>query len=258
MTGFFRNIWKKWHLAVELTPLLILVITLKILSHLLGFEIISFNALFSSIIAASTFLIGFLISGVISDYKESEKLPGDLASSMEILFDEAYILDKKYKSKLSKSFYNFLVQFLDSFKRWFNKKEKTLKLFDTLKKMNDYFLELENTASPASISRMKLEQHNIRKMITRIHTIRETSFVPSAYTIVEVLAIMLISALIFLKLEPFYESIFFVSLVSFIDLYMLVLIKDLDNPFEYPDSGETKTEVSLKPLYDLAERVKHQ
>ena len=36
-------------------------------------------------------MIGFLITGTLSDFKESEKLPGDLSNSLSSLFDEAYI-----------------------------------------------------------------------------------------------------------------------------------------------------------------------
>jgi hypothetical protein len=48
---------------------------------------------------------------------------------------------------------------------------------------------------------------------------------------------------------------FLSGIVSFLVLYMLFLIKDLDNPFDYSEYGETGTEVSLKPLRDLRERL---
>jgi len=32
---------------------------------------------------------------------------------------------------------------------------------------------------------------------------------------------------------------------------MFLLIKDLDNPFDYSLKGESGTEVSLKPIHDL-------
>ena len=34
-------------------------------------------------------LLGFLLSGVLADYKESERLPGELAASLETMADEA-------------------------------------------------------------------------------------------------------------------------------------------------------------------------
>lgn len=251
----FKNTRKKWHILIRLIPFLIGIFILKLIFHYSGFEVISLNALFTSLIAATTFLIGFLITGVISDYKESEKIPGELASSLESIYDEAYILNKNKKNKITKEFLNFHIAFIKSFNDWFYKKERTAIIMEKLNKMNDYFSEFEPLTQANFITRMKTEQSNVRKMVTRIHTIRETSFVQSAYAIVEALAIFLIVGLLLLKLEPFYESVFFSLVVSFLVLYMLFLIKDLDNPFEYSEYGENGTEVSLKPIHDLISRI---
>ena len=80
----------------------------------------------------------------------------------------------------------------------------------------------------------------MRRMIISVHTIRETSFVQSGYAVVETLAIILIVGLLLLKLDPWYESLFVVGAVSFIILYMLFLIKDLDNPFDSGDGERGK------------------
>jgi len=124
-----------------------------------------------------------------------------------------------------------------------------------LSKMNDYYAQFESMTQATYINRMKQEQTNIRKQITRAHMVRETSFVQSAYAIVEALAFLLITGLLILRYEPFYESLFFSFIVSFLVLYMLFLIKDLDNPFEYDKYCETGNEISLKALHDVMARV---
>ena len=52
-------------------------------THYGGLELFSLSPLFGAIISANVFLIGFLISGVLVDYKESERLPGELACSLK-------------------------------------------------------------------------------------------------------------------------------------------------------------------------------
>lgn len=248
---------KKWQILIYLIPVLTAIAILKLAFHLFGFEIISLNALFTSIVAATTFLLGFLISGVISDYKESEKIPGDLACSLEAIYDEAYILNKYKKTAITEEFIVYYQGLLDSVVGWYHKKEKTQVLMSKLNGMNDYFAAFEPLTQANFITRMKQEQNNVRRMITRCHTIRETSFVQSGYAIVEALAILLISGLLMLKMEPFYESVFITMLVSFIVLYMILLIRDLDNPFNYAEHGDEGNEISLKPLHDLTKRVKN-
>ncbi len=251
----FKSLIKKWHIFVKLIPILAAIFVLKLAFHKLGWEIISLNSLFTSLIAASTFLIGFLVSGVISDYKEGEKIPGDLSSSLEAIYDEAYILNKNKKTKLTKDFLNFLFEFTSLLNDWFYKKERTIVIMDHLHKMNDYFSEFEPLTQANFIMKMKQEQNIIRKLITRAHTIRETGFVQSAYAVVEALVFLLIIGLLILRVEPFYESVFFSLVVSFLVLYMLLLIKDLDDPFEYHEYGELGDEVSLKPVHDLIARL---
>jgi hypothetical protein len=249
------QLWKKWHIFIKIIPFLVGILIIKLIIHKCGFEVISLNALFTSIVAATTFLIGFLITGVISDYKESEKIPSEMASSLETLYDEAQIIIINKKSKEAEDFIIYHDSFMDSLNNWFYKKEKTKVLLEKLSMMNQFFAKFESLAQATFINRMKQEQSNIRKSIIRIHTIRETSFVQSAYAIVEALTVFLIIGLILLKLEPFYEAMFFVTIVSFLVLYMVFLIRDLDNPFDYAEFGECGNEVSLKPLHDLRERV---
>jgi predicted membrane chloride channel (bestrophin family) len=56
-------------------------------------------------------------------------------------------------------------------------------------------------------------------------------------------------------MDPFYESVFFVSFVSFILIYMIYFIKDLDNPFGYSEEDSLDDEVSLKPILDSQKRI---
>lgn len=246
---------QKWYLVIEIAPIVLGVFILKVIFHTFGLEFISLNALFTSLIASTTFLIGFLITGVISDYKESEKIPGDMAAGMEALYDEAYILDKNKSSEQTQSFLLFYQGFLGSVVDWFYRKEKTESIMKKFHMMDDHFAAFEGNIQPNFLARMKNEQSNLRKMVIRVDTIRDLSFVQSAYAIVESLAFFVIIGLLILKIEPPYEALFFTSLVSFLLVYMIFLIKDLDNPFDYSEHGENGTEVSIKPIRDLIKRL---
>lgn len=114
---------------------------------------------------------------------------------------------------------------------------------------------MEKLTQANFIARLKNERHAIHKLITRIHSVRETLFNPAGYAIAEISTTGLCLGLIFTKLEPYYEGIFFVTFVSFILIYMELLIKELDNPFGYYKKRNYVDEISLHPLYDLGERL---
>lgn len=247
-----KNIWQKWSIAFKVMPLVFLVAILKFLSHQFGFEIMELNALFTSLVAGTIFLLGFLITGVLSDYKESEKIPSDLSASLKTLFDDTYTIYKTKNSDAACQFINFQKELTDSLLKWFYKKEKTKSILKKISMMNEFFIVFDKEGVQANyIIKMKNEQSAIRKMILRIHTIRDTNFVGSAYAIVEAMSFLTALGLIIIKIEPFYASLFITLLVTFLISYMILLIKDLDNPFDYSVNGESGTEISLKPFHDF-------
>ena len=247
---------QKWSIALRIFPLIILVTLLKFGSHKFGFEVMELNALFSSLVAGTIFLIGFLISGVLTDYKESEKLPSELAAVLRNLYDDTLTIHKGKDSVAAKEFIVFQRDFFCSLKDWFYKKAKIKVVLDKLSSMNDYFIALDKEGIQANyIIKMKNEQNNIRKMIMRIDTIRDTEFVGSAYAIVEAMGFLTLFGLLIIKIEPFYASLFLTLLITFLISYMFFLIKDLDNPFDYVTKGETGTEVSLKPIHDFEKMI---
>ena len=252
--GLFR-LNAKWRLVFKVLPLVLAAILAKLTVHFVGWEVISLSPLFTAIVSANIFLIGFLISGVLADYKESEKIPSDIASSLETLADEAVIIFKNRKSEIPLKYLSHLAQFSHSIVNWFYKKERTSELMNKLFAFNEYFLEFESLTQANFIARLKQEQSFIRKTINRVHTIRETSFLQTGYIIAELITFVLVMGLVFIKIDPYYESIFFISFVSFILVYMIFFIHDLDNPFGYTEDDNLVENVSLKPILDADKRL---
>jgi hypothetical protein len=246
----------KWTLAAKIVPLILVILGLKLAIHELGWEILTVSSLFNSIISANVFLLGFLLAGTLSDYKESERLPGEISASMETISDEMEITYKNKKSKIAKDALQHLNTFSDTLYKWFYKKAKTEELFELLNGLNKYYLAFESLTQPNFIVRMKQEQHALRRMIIRVRTIRETNFVSVGYAIAEITTFLLTVGFLFAEFDPFYESVFFVGIATFLMLYMIALIKDLDNPFDYYEGEKEAAHVSLKPIIDVQERLK--
>ena len=247
--------FKKWSLTIKIMPVVASIIILKYAIYKLHLDFLASNPLLPSLVAAAVFLMGFLISGVLSDYKESEKLPGELSASLETIADEAEIIYRNKKAAVARDFLMHLHEFAGLLVTWLYKEEHTAAILSKLRDFNDFYLKFEPLTQANFIVRLKQEQHNLRRAVIRIHAIRETSFIPSGYAIAEGIAVLLLIALLFTKLDPFYESMFFVTPITYLFVYMLALIGDLDNPFEFNTKGETSGEVSLKELRDVEQRL---
>ena len=137
---------------------------------------------------------------------------------------------------------------------WFNNKYTTDSLFEGLGGINDFIYMLEPFSTPPSISRLRAEQNNLRKAITRVRMIRDTSFVSSAYAIAEALTIFTVLGFLLVNIEPFFESLFFIGIITYLLIYMLELIHDLDDPFEYEEGIPRGEEASLLPIEDASRR----
>ncbi|MEI7498370.1 MAG: hypothetical protein WCK11_03750 [Candidatus Falkowbacteria bacterium] len=245
----------RWGIAIKILPLVLVIVVLKIFAHLLGWEFLTLNSLFTALISANVFLIGFLISGVLVDYKESEKVPGDLAASLEALADEGKIILEAKQSPIAQEYLMHVVKLGRTLLGWFYKKVKTTELLDVIERLNYYFLAFEPLTQANFIVRLKQEQNLIRKTINRVHTIRETTFLGTGYAIVELITGILVFGFLFIRIEPFYESLFFIAFVSFMLIYMIFFIKDLDNPFGYAEQESLVEDVSLQPVSQGCERL---
>jgi hypothetical protein len=246
---------QKWILAIKILPLILIILGLKLVIHEFGWEVISISSMFNSIISANVFLLSFLLAGTLSDYKESERLPGLLSASIETISDEIEITYKNKKAKEAKDAMKHLNTFVETLNKWFYKKVKTEELYESLNGFNKYFLAFEKLTQPNFIVRMKQEQHALRNMIIRVRTIRETNFVSVGYAIAEITTFLLTVGFLLAEFDPFYESVFFVGIATFLMLYMIALIKDLDNPFDYYAEEKEAAHVSLHPLKTVQERM---
>jgi hypothetical protein len=249
-------VFRKWELTLKVLPLALGAVIVKYVLHTAGWEVISLNMLFSGLLAATVFLLGFLLSGVLADYKESEKLPGEIAVSLEALFDEGFIVCLGKDPAKGTAFLQHLLLATRTIHDWLYGRTGFDDLMNKLSAMNGHFHAFEEGVTPNFIARMKGEQTALRRALTRIRMVKETSFVTSGYAIAEITSTLLIIGFLLARIDPFYESLFFVGMITFLFGYMLRLIKDLDDPFDYHEAGQGPDEVSLAPLLDVEARMK--
>ena len=254
----YKLVNPKWWLVLKLLPVLAVFVVIKWLVHFFQLEYLEMNALFTSLIAATVFLIGFLISGVLSDYKESEKIPGEIASCLDTLSDDALSIHYKKKDERSSQLLEHILQTQKLIIDWLYQRIQFPVLLENIENYTDHFSKLEDSIPVNYIVKLKQEQSSLRKWLIRIQVIRDTDFVSYAYAILETLALLIIAGLLLIKIEPFYESLFFLGFVIFLILYMILLIKDLDNPFDYSDKGESPGEVALFPIHEVKTRLENK
>ena len=105
------------------------------------------------------------------------------------------------------------------------------------------------------LNRMQGEQAKIRFLVKQMGLSRDTDFIGPAYVLLEVFLIGAIAALLLIGTDRFSETLVVSCLMFTSFTYLLLLIRDLDNPFEY--NGKSSVDVDLGLLEVTRDRLRH-
>ena len=242
---------------MKVALLVLVIVLIKLVAHAIGLEPIKANPLFTSLVASTVFLLGFLLNGVLSDFKESEKLPSELATSLEVLSLEIRSISVLSPGAVVADCSATIVELGDSVVAWMMERIDVEALFfkvhqcHTVVTQASLYLVGESTLK----GRLMGEMATIIRIINRIDTIRETTFVPLVYWLAYLGTALLTGGLVLMKQESLQDHLFFIAVISFLLIFLIRLIADIDNPFGYsdPDSAE---DISLDVLVKSISRLR--
>jgi hypothetical protein len=238
-----RRLW----FVARVSLLLAGILAVKILVHRRHWEVLAPNPLFPALVASEVFLMGFLLNGVLMDYKESEKIPGELASALECLASETDSVRERHADAEVTGARALLAGFATDLLLWIRDGGVVTPLlneFETLQR------SIQRLAiwNPAPLqARLLLELATIRRHVYRIEVIRETAFIPTVYWMTYLGAALLLGGLMFAEIEPFGEALYFIGALTLLLLKLLFLIGDLDNPFSAAQARSVEN-VTVYPL----------
>lgn len=220
----------------------------KLLVHHLGLEVITISPLFSALVASTVFLLGFLLNGVLSDFKESEKLPGEIATSLQTLQLEIAAIPLHHPGCVVAPHERAVADLGRQILGWLHRGLSSEQLREAYDRCHALVAEASTLQRSSTLQgRLMGEMAALLRAINRIDTIRETSFVPLVYWLALASITLLCGGLVFAVSEQITEAFFFVCVIAFLLLFLLHLIDDLDNPFGIADANSSE-DVSLTLL----------
>ncbi len=245
MTKFFRG---NPRLLLQVLPVAAIMILLKWLYDEIPLKHLAFSPLLTGVIAAEVFIIGFLLSGTAADFKEAERLPGELTASLESIADECQIMDAELKLPAAHQCASLLADISASIRRWLLRNDGLDDVIDHISRLNPLFIVFAPKIQPGFTTRLKSEQANIRRLVIRMDTIRRTSYVSAGYLIAEVTALMILILLLITDVGQLAPTLLVVGVITYLLVYALAMIRDIDNPFEYRNDRPGAADVDLGVL----------
>lgn len=230
----------------------LIVVSIKYVLHAFNLEIIEQSSLHNSVASGVFFVLGFILSATIADYKESEKIPAAFSATLDNLYDDARSIHSAYPKFNVAGFRDQLHDIAQSFGSDVRNKSHATREY--IHELSPYFIEMEKAGVPANfIVKLKQQQSQLLAHIARVTYIQRITFIPSASILAKSIVVLLITMFLFTNVEPFYGSLAIVGLISFILVYMLILIKTISTPFHA--EGKTRDDVSLFLVSDVMRRL---
>lgn len=248
---------KRFRLALTTLAMVAVLVVGKYAVQELEFEFLTLNALFTSGIAGTIFIIGFLLAGVFADYKEAEKVPAELCSALTSIWEEAALFKQKSGEFDLEKVRSVLLSIAAKFSAGLSHEGGHHNLrpaLDCVDKLSESFAEMERLGMlPNYLVRLKTEQANVRKQILRVYHIQRTQFIPSVFVLAESLAAFVVLLLFFTETEGSPESFVLFAFIAYIFLYTVRLIRALDKPFHKGHGSQD--DVSLFLLREFEEEL---
>ncbi len=100
-----ESFMNKWGLILKAFGITISLLVVRLVFDYLKFDILSVTNLITAFIGGAIFTIAIIFTGTLTDYKESEKIPGEIATSIRSFYsdlDLIRVLDKTLVYRMQK------------------------------------------------------------------------------------------------------------------------------------------------------------
>lgn len=244
----------KWGLILKAFGITIILLIVRMVFDYLNFDILSVTNLITAFIGGAIFTIAIIFAGTLTDYKESEKIPGEIVTSIRSLYSDLNLVRVKDMTCIAGMQGN-VAALMRSINKNFRNNTWDLEAMDIAidAVTADISTLVDEGVPPNFIIKLKSELTAVDRLSHRVKTIAETSFIPAAYAIAELAAAGVIILLFFVKLDPFYEGLVLFTVLSMLLTALLLLIRDMDNPFEVGE--KTYADIDMFLLWDLEKKL---
>lgn len=244
----------KWGLIVKALGITLALLIVRLVFDYLNFDVLSVTNLITAFIGGAIFTIAIIFAGTLTDYKESEKIPGEIATSIRSLYSDLSLVRVKDVTLITGMQGNIAAMMRCINTNFRSNTWDLIAMDEAIDAVNsDISTLVDEGVPPNYIIKLKSELTAIDRLSHRVKTIAETSFIPAAYAIAELAAAGVILLLFFVKLDPYYEGLVLFTVLTMLLIALLLLIKDMDNPFEVGQKSYADIDMFL--LWDLEKKL---
>jgi hypothetical protein len=243
----------KWRILLRVLPLTALFCTAKVGMHYLGLEPWAFDSLTGSLFGAATFVITLTLSGTLSDYGACAKMPIQIANAIASIQDSSALLAANHPEFDAKPIQKSLDRIVAAILGWLKEDKAFDEIENEIAQLTLLLVPILSVDSGVSFTnRIQDAQTQLRSLTQQMKGNRDTDFLEPAYVLLWLFLSGSIIALLLIGAERFSENLTVSAFLFTSFFYLLFLIRDLDNPFEY--DGKSSVDVDLTVLVKMGDR----
>lgn len=248
-----KRVLSNYRVAGETILVVAVLVIIRAILWSVGVTGMETTPLASSIIGGGVFVMGLVVAGTLSDYRDAERAPTDVAASLYTFLREGEAMNAVWDKPDLPTLRQRLIAVVTGLRADINNGTGR-ECQNAVEELGDSLLELEESDVPANyIVRLRSEQAALRKATLRVYHIQREEFLPSAKAMITSLVAIILVMLMFTDMGGHIESLVTVGFLSFFFVYLLRIIDVIDKPFKV---GQERTDDDVS-LFLLTEFVVH-
>jgi hypothetical protein len=246
--------WLSWRTLIKVLPWAAGFGVAKTAMHYIGFEPWTFDSLTGSLLGAATFALTIVLGGTLSDYRASEGMPSQIVNALETIHDNSVIVGKIEPQYDAQVLVVQIAQVAQSITDCLQDGKPFTAVEASLVALNASLVALGPLDQGLLvIHRMQTEIAQVRSLSRQMQSVRDSDFVPEAYTLLFLFLSASAMTLLLIRSDSFSESLVTSTFLFTLLVYLLLFIRDLDNPFQY--DGKSAVDVDLSCLAEFHDRL---
>ena len=223
-----------------------ILVAAKLAVHAWGWDRIGSLQLVTALLGGVIFVLAIVLSGVLTDFKESERLVSDVTSTLRRLHADAAMVAsgerlEKMRAALCDAADAIVMELRDG------SQVRTGRAMAAIDRVDEQLRLCGHESGMSSpIRTLQVNLGALVRAVDRLEMIVETTFLRAGYVFAGFAVAAALAILTFARVEPFATALALHGFAAFLLSGLYLLIYDLDNPFD------GTLVVSTEPLEKLA------
>ena len=241
-------------LALKAVPVAFAVLVLRFSVHnTLNLQgIVTFSDA-GAVITGATIIVGLMLAGVLTDYKESEKLPTVIGSALTAL-DSLAVSGLSVKDLDGSWVANRVSRVATAVQVWIHGELPDDAMWAEQADIAPLIVEVEKEGAPSHyVGRMLATNGDLSAALARVQTIRNTSFIRAGYVLMTLLVAIVLVLLVLIDFTSPIMKWIVPGVLALAYTYLILLVRDVDNPFSGAACVDlSPVDVAADTLADIA------